>query len=237
MPLDLQVRKLQIALFLSTLDLTDRLGLAMAIRESSGGVFNAEPLMLPVPDDAPAAIPRLRIENTAGTLTCQITPSRVDLWSEPADQDEKGMGLEHHARSQFDLTSSVWNQLQEQFGGRAHRVGFVSQFTADTEDANSLLRGAFLRTDHFNASHRLELHALYKTTAGKYSVNRWVRLRALPSSSGATDEEELSLEVDINTLPENALKFSTENLNQFLEGALHLLQETKSRFTSSVAGG
>ncbi len=237
MPLDFYARKLQVALFLSTLDLSDRLDLAVAIRESSGGVLNAEPLMLPVPDDAPPMIPRLRVKDTEGTRTCQVTPGRIDLWFEPEEEHRQQEDLEHIVRSQFELTSRIWNQLQEQFNAGAHRVGFVSQLVADTEDANSLLRDAFLRTSHFNASDRLEVHVLHKMDIGEYSVNRWVRLRAFPSSSGADENGRLAMEVDINTLPENPLDISRDTLSRFSGSALDLLQETKSTFTPSTPKG
>lgn len=232
MPLSYRVCKLQIALFLSTLDLTDRLAVAMAIRESSGGLLNGEPLILPLPGDAPAGIPRLRIGDTDGKWTYQITLNRIDCSYEPSRLE----GLEDSVNAHFGLSVSVWRRLQEEFAAASHRVGFVSQLETRTEDAPSVVRETFLRTGCFGDAHRLEVHALHKMETGDYSVNRWVRLRAVPPSSESDGEGRIGMEVDINTLPDAPQDLSAEALRDFLENALDLLRETAASFTAPMVG-
>jgi hypothetical protein len=193
-------------------------------------------MILPVPDDAPPAIPRLRISDSDGRWACQITTNRIDFFFESRAKHGHEAALEDVVESHFELTCNVWDQLQEHFGAKAHRIGFVSRLGATAKDTNLLLREAFLRTDSFDASDRLEIHALHKTKIGEYAVNRWVRLRAFPPPS---DEEDgrLQMEVDINTLPEHAVDLSVEATNQFLESALDLLNQTRSSFAAHLSGG
>jgi hypothetical protein len=237
MSLDFRMLKIQTALFLSTLDFTDRLSLAVAIREASDGKLDGEPVILPVPDDAPAEIPRLRLNSLDGTRACQVTPQRLDFLfertTEQVNQDESSDIMQTHLK----LTTDVWEQLQETFNARAHRIGLISRIGARVPDANALLREAFLRTDGFDLSNKLEVHALHKLRMNQYDVNRWVRLRAFKAQSDEEEYGHLVMEVDINTLPEHQIDLSTETVTRFFQEALSLLEKTRQTFVLQIQEG
>jgi hypothetical protein len=192
--------------------------------------------MLPLPDDAPPVIPRLRIGDTDGKWTCQVTSDRLDCFFEPDTPQTSWQDLQDCINSLSELTVGIWGRLQAQFAATAHRVGFVSQLEAKAENPTSILRGAFFRTGCFEDSHRLEAHSLHKMELGGYSINRWVRLRAFPAASEADGEGRLGMEVDINTLPEDPVDISAETLAGFLKSALQLLTETRATFTAPMLG-
>lgn len=237
MPLDFQFLRIQTALFLSTIDLTDRLTMAVAIREASENMLSGEPVMLPVPVDAPGEIPRLRLNEAEGNWACQVAPKRLDFFFECSleqmERDEPTDVMEIH----FKLTTDVWNQLQDQFRAKAHRIGLITRVGAEVSRASSLLRETFLRTASFDSSHKLEVHALHKLKMKEYDVNRWVRLRASQGQSDGNDSSKLFIDTDINTLPQHRLDLSTENVTRFLREALSLLEDTRQDLVVQMQEG
>lgn len=226
MSTSLRTLRIQTALFLSTIDLTDRLTLATAMRAASHGILDGEPVMLPVPPNAPAEIPRLRLGQAGDGWGCQVSPQRVDFFFErslkQAHEEEPPDAVELH----FKLTQNVWSQLEEQFRATANRIGLIVRFGTRLSHATRLVCQSFLRTDSFDSSEKIEVHALRKIRMGTYDVNRWARLRAVGLESDDNAQGSLLLDIDINTLPTQQLDLLSEDIAQFLAQAFALSQDT-----------
>src|SRR3989344_5126864 len=75
-----KIQSVQIALFLATVDLTDRLLVASKINKKLDNFFNGQPVLLPIPNDAPPEIPRIILKTRDEEFSLQISASRVDLF-------------------------------------------------------------------------------------------------------------------------------------------------------------
>ena len=77
--LEFTFTQFQNSLFLTSIDLSRVLKLAVTIQEASGGLFDADPILLPAPRGAPPEIPRLVMQSEKERSTLQLSARRLDF--------------------------------------------------------------------------------------------------------------------------------------------------------------
>ncbi len=234
LPLSFHTLNIQTALFLSTIDLTKKPDLAIAIRDASSGLIGGDPILLPIPDNAPSQFPRLIAKSMNERWVCQIKADRIDFHFNQKIAEIEDTPLDQITQEHIALTSDVWQAIQDQFRASACRIGFIMKQVSFVSDANSLLRDVFLHTSNFNASHELQVHALHKLSLNSYQVNRWTRFRAMPAPDNLDYENILQAEIDINTFPENKLDLSALQVEEFSSKALAMIDETMKQFWNNT---
>ena len=223
---ELNLARLQTAVFLTSLDTTRKLDLAMAIRQASGELLDADPLMLPIPSDAPPEMPRLRIKSDDGYWTCQVTGNRLDLILEiPHDT----LGIAESTQTihrQAQILSSLWEDLQHNFGAAANRMGLVSRFVGPLDNAVEVLRERFLLPSNAPEPHELQLHVLHKMMLGDTPVNRWTRCLSAASSPFSDTQGWIQVDIDVNTVPDHLFTVTPSSLTGFATMVEHLVLDT-----------
>ncbi len=223
---ELNLARLQTAVFLTSLDTTRKLDLALTIRQASDELLDADPLMLPIPSHAPLDMPRLQIKSGDGYWTCQVTGNRLDLIFEiPNDK----LGIAESAQTihrQAQILSSLWEDLQRNFGAAANRMGLVSRFVGPLDNAVEVLRERFLLASNAPEPHELQLHVLHKMTLGDTPVNRWTRCFSAASSPLPGTQGWIQVEIDVNTMPDHPFTVTPSSLTDFATMVEHLVLDT-----------
>lgn len=231
MPLsfDLYPTHIKTVLFLSSIDLSNKLDLAVAIRDASGSLMDGESMLLPIPDDAPAELPRLILNSKNELWGCLVAPHRIEFRFDQKPKDVEPT-LEQVAPQNIEFAHDVWQMLQNKFHASAHRIGFVVKQVAILPDAVSQLRQVLVDNSNLDAAHRLEVHVLHRLPLDEFQINRWSRIRALPMPDDEESRTILEMDIDINTLPEPQLDLSGEQVNEFSSEALDLVNTTIETF-------
>lgn len=219
---DLSFVRLQTAIFLTALDLTRKLDLAVAVRKASDSLFDADPLIVPIPADAPPEIPRLQVRSRDGRWTCLVAGSRMDIVFELPPDRHGTTGFDQAVADQAVVCKSTWSALQSEYAAVGNRIGIVSLFLGTADNAIQLVRTRFLLPSDAPEPHELQLHALHRMTLGPDGINRWTRCVASAS------EGLIQLEVDINTLPEQRFNVTPANIQHFSEKVRSLVTDTKA---------
>ena len=224
--------RLQIALFLSTLDLTSGLDLASAIRDISGRVLDGDPLILPVPGDAPQEVPRVIQVSRDERRTCQVAGNRLDIVFQLPSDTGGSADFQGIARQHAQVSSAIWQVLQSRFKASGYRIGIVSTFRATAEEAARTLRQRFLIPSNAPEPHELQLHVLHTLTLQGVMVNRWARCLAMPSRSPGLGSGVIQLDIDINTLADHPLDVTSSGIIGFIENGIHLVLSTRDSLFS-----
>jgi hypothetical protein len=224
--------RLQIALFLSTLDLTSKLDLAAAIRDASGRILDADPLILPVPGDAPHEVPRVIQASRDEQWICQVAGNRLDIVFQTPSKTEGNTNFQGIARQQAQVSSAIWEVLQSRFKASGHRIGMVSTFRATVEEAARTLRRRFLIPSNAPEPHELQLHVLHTLTLRDLLVNRWTRCSAGPLPSPGPGPGVFQLDIDINTLADRPLDLTPSRIVGFIENGILLVLSTRDSLFS-----
>lgn len=178
--------------------------------------YDGEPLVIPAPDGAPREIPRLVLQKADGSERCEISSARINLFLEGT----------HRAPIElpefFDASVERLLEYKELLNARAGRLAAVILRVAECQDPARFLSRHFCRERWWDApfdrpgNFEVNAHKRY-TLQGSFSVNSWVKNRAGAGQLGQFEARVVTVEQDINTLPEEAdfKNYSEEQIRQF----------------------
>jgi len=209
---------IQSAIFVRGLVFSDPLSMAQAIRRAAGGIFDGQPGVFPVPPNAPENVPRIILNDTLKRYQCKISAERLDLAFNGSRKKPSSIGI------LWDEYSGIIRQLAEYLKKknptRVWRLGLVVRlFKVLGGSANTYLREKYLRDDRFGNAYEFHLSVLDKESMGRFSINRWLRLRPMRKRDDPEDDRGLVVEIDINTPAEKNNDFAEEEITHFFEEA------------------
>jgi len=155
-----------------------RLGLlTKSLLEAFGSDFPADPVTLPIPDNAPREIPRLILKNSDGTRILQISPARVDIVLQPP----VGFTL----RDVDPLAHRILDYLASEFRFRYGRISLVVTRLYQIAEPGTALAEHFCKPQWVNSkaldrSQAFEIHAYrrYWVSEEFPQINSWIRHKA-----------------------------------------------------------
>jgi len=215
--------RLQAAFFLAAIDISSKIKIANMVREKAGNLLEVDPLLLPLPVGSPPEFPHLVMRNESNGWTFQMAPARFDVTI------ERGPQLPHVDLRQLTselshTTLAIWQGMETLFKGRSTRVGLITTVVAEVDDPCRVFQTRFLNQVHGSGAHESQLHLLYKLDIEGFSVNRWVRLRALPPNDNWPSR--LTVEVDVNSMGEQPIEVTETVAQSFISVATHLTGQT-----------
>lgn len=224
--MDFKLTKLQTALFVRGLDIAkyDKHLVIAELRDKVGDVFDAEPIALPFPSDAPPEIPRILLRSNDGTYTCNLALNRVDIFRSVTQQepeDLEGIFANHELQ-----TEEIFKYLKEK-GVVVNRIGLTANFVGQTENktAAEYLRDAFLVLDKLENPKELQIVYNKRARSDSVDFNHLIRIIS-------RDDSNILLQIDINTIPEimETSNFSKEDLEKILSYSIKKITNFKDTF-------
>ncbi len=209
---------IQAAMFVRGLDFSDPLSMAQAIRHSVGGILDGQPGVFPVPPNAPPDVPRIVLADKTKKYQCKLSAARVDLGFDGSKVRPGPIGIV------WDECCGMIRQLAEYLKKknptRVWRLGLVIQlFKVLQGSANVHIREKYLKDDRFQDPYELHVSVLNRKQVGRFSINRWLRIRPMRKRDAPEDDRGLVVEVDINTLAEQNNDFEEGEITEFFESA------------------
>jgi len=217
----------QLALFLRSIARADSLALANTIAESVPGMFDGEPIMLPVADDVPQEVPRVIMRSRNGPWSCQAARARIDVVYEVPPRPSGDVGDEAVLTELCTTGQAVWSRLQQSHGAIGDRIGLVVLFVQWMEDPVGYVSKRYLAVADTPAV-ELQLHSLHHVQLELGEVNRWARCVAGEIVTDDGRRRALRLEVDVNTPPERNYELTNGTIAAFCEQAVGLAVQTQN---------
>lgn len=204
--MDFLLRSFQAAIF-GAVDIRDPLEVARQVRSATSDLFDGEPLVLPLPSDAPSEIPRIVLKSKDERYSCNVSGVRLDLFYREKKPSLKWVDL---CDEYLQYLSPILHTLVETLRATITRLGSVAEFEVPIEGSPSLtIRKAYLREGILPGEHEIQLGVLYRGSWETIEINRWLRLR------GKEGESALRVAVDINTIPEKKYDFDVDGIESF----------------------
>ena len=167
------------------------------------GMFDGEPVVLPLPHDAPPELPRIILQDKNGTNKIEVSPTRVNFFRIKTVEDDR-VDIQR-----FIIDSAVL--LKEYLsisGARCGRLASVLKRFCIKDDPSKEIVSHFCKevflNKPFDGPASFELHARKRYQfIEAFEVNSWVRIKSgqvqYPSE---TPKPIVLIEQDINTLAE-----------------------------------
>lgn len=208
------IKIVQLALFVASLDLSNKLDFANKINKVVDGQFDGEPVLLPVPDSAPQEIPRIMLRSKDEKDQLQISLSRIDfILNLKSETTEKPSLIYANA---YKKIQKITNLLISDFSLSIDRIGLITSFT--THDKQSLEKVyKFIKEKSINreGNKGIQLHLYFQEKLDKFLVNKWVRVIA---NQAQKTEDNYFVNVDYNTV--DSAKYDLNDLESFYKNVV-----------------
>ena len=208
--MDFLVRSFQAAIF-GVIDIRDPLEVGHQVRSATGDLLDGEPLVLPLPSDAPSEIPRIVLKSKDERYSCNVSGVRLDLFYREKNPTRKWIDL----RDEYlQYLLGISHTLVETLRATITRLGSIAEFVVPINTSPSLiLRRAYLKEGILPGDREIQLGVLHRQSWETIEINRWVRL------TGKEGESALRVVVDINTIPEKKYDFDVDGIGSFYNRA------------------
>ena len=181
-------------------------------------LFNGDPFILPLPDDAPHEIPRITLESKDKRYKIEVAPARVNFFRNKIKEEDKVIPNEFFQAAAKTLTSLLAN-IGAKCGGIAAIINrFSYKDYPGREIVLQFCKDNFM-TEPLDRPSEFELHSLKKYSfLESFKVNSWVRIKSakIKSKNGVFRPAVIAHQ-DINTLAEETITYMSEEIFSFYE--------------------
>lgn len=195
-----KVKTIQCVFFIKEIRKTfNKVNIASVIM-SKVNFLDGEPTVLPLPDDAPAEIPRIVLK--ANNNTCQISLRRVDFIKEFQGEEISDILLDFITASKA-LSEVLLNDL----GFVINRIGFVVSGYLEA-DTSAFVKEYYIK-ETMSKANGFDLGFHFNLEISNTNFNKWVRVN--------NRENILNFIVDYNTLDNLDAEFGFTEIESLLE--------------------
>lgn len=218
--METKIRKIQTAIFTKSFNVIDDAGraqLLLDIDKHSGVIFDAPPVQVPIPNDAPPEFPRIILNSIDTRFNSNITLSRTDIFfSIPGDNK---LILSDLLQTQKSNSENIFNFLIGR-GIIINRIGFIviteKILSPEEGDRYVYLRNNFIKEGRFNNPKELMFRYNSAGRSMNFDMNNSIII------SGKLDNK-IILQTDINTVAEliGSINFSILNFVEVIDYSIN----------------
>lgn len=231
----LKMLKIMGSIFTPEFSFSDSLGLLNLFQELSGKRFDGELFSTPIPQDAPAEIPRMILNSGDKAWKLEISLERTNIvFQQLADLSISPPEPQYFVNFVTDVFKSYKNKTNI----RVQRLALVTEKYLEMPEksppqfiAATYCKGQYLKRP-FNNPSAFELHSLKTYEWKGFQINSWVRLRSTILSDPAQTPTLLVLN-DLNTLGKEfaaSVSFKEQDIERFFKNAPDHLNEILSLY-------
>lgn len=226
-PETMQPARIPFSIFFPPRDIGDKIVLSGRLRDAGEGLFDGEPLILPVPPGAPADLPRIQLESRDKAYVLRISQHRLDLeWNRRGGAPS---GWNVCAPPIYRVLRGVASVFVGEYA-RATRFAANPQFFHRLDgSANEYVASRVLQPDRLldrPASCKICVHDRLNFAGRDY--NLWTNVSTARNQQNPVEDNGLIVHFDFNSAPEDARPMTAEEI---LDAAARLpdLIETRLR--------
>jgi hypothetical protein len=182
------------------------------------GMFDGDPVVLPLPSDAPPELPRIILQDKTGSLKLEVAPLRINFHRIKINEDDKV-----NIHDSMLLAADILKDYLDKSGAKCGRIATVLKRFSLKDDpsieiANHFCKEKFLRMP-FDRPASFELHARKRYIFSEsFEVNSWVRIKSGNVQYPSVPSLPIVLvEQDINTISEvmEVKQYTGEEISSF----------------------
>jgi hypothetical protein len=200
-------------------DLTDKVQVAAALDKATKHAFDGEPMIFPIPAEAPDDIPRIALSSKSQKYRCSMASSRLQFTYD--DSSQPGKELRDLTEPYLFIVRSLAECIRGELKFSVSRLGVVVTSVAfPDEEPVRLIHKTFIRDDALSIPHRLEIHTMNKSTMNTIELNKWCRISSMEVPYQDGPRKALSVIFDLNTLPAKQHDFGPQMIVEFCSHAV-----------------
>lgn len=179
--------------------------------QSLGGVFDAIPTILPIPKELPPDVPLVVQKSSSGSLACNISRSRIDLFAHRVSDDVTNAAM-------FKDFNVQVNSFQQYVTSKTDivRFGLICRYFIKDENAIATIRAKYFKEVLGDVS-ELSLRYNQKEAFQTFEINDVVEISAAQLLIVGQENKGILIQRDINNVPQGGGSISSRQL-QYVSG-------------------
>ena len=177
------------AVLFARYDLTNKIEVANSLNQRVKHIFDGEPVLLPIPADAPAEIPRIILTSKDRRYANNVAVDRLVLSYTEQGKPEKE--LNDLREDYLKIIRDISEVVKVEWKADVFRLGFIVTFLASPSDPVELIMSTFIHEGAMETPRQLAVHVLDKMTWDELEINRWYRISSLeiPEATGVVSRQ------------------------------------------------
>jgi hypothetical protein len=223
--MNIKIISAQLVIYSPGIVITNKLKVANAINDNLSYLFDSDPIILPLPEDAPPEIPRIQMFSKDKRYSLSIASNRIDFIFQYKEEDEKSFPIPGF----FGKFLTIFQYFSENLHTQFTRSAMVTNWIIELENisASEFLLNKYIQDKTpIVKPCELELHYLTKGLAAEFEINKWVRIKSARKMSEPEKNNLVVFLIDINTVAEKTYEFDKDSLQRFLEQSSRITEET-----------
>jgi hypothetical protein len=221
----MKILKIQTALFTKNLNISDdyaKSEILIEIKKDIAAIFDGNPNIIPIPNDAPAEIPRIILNSKNSSYSCNISLNRTDVFLNK-QEEPNGDILD----KQKENVSKIFNFIKNR-GAIINRIGFVVFYEEENEDNINFIKSNYLKDGILDDLKELVIRYNKEET----SLAEISNLNNIIEISALKNKKIINFFTDINTLAENMAEknFDYANFEKIIDFAISANKKISSAF-------
>ena len=222
------IKKIQTALFTKNFQIQneyEKSNILLGLKEKVGEIFDGQPVLIPVPSDAPPEIPRIVLNSADNLFTCNVALNRIDIFFNLISNSEKDSDA--LLKKQKINSKKLFDFLKEK-KVIINRVGFVVDIDYTIQNTLEFLRTEFIKDKKFESPKELSFR--YNKSSNIDGVD--IPMNNLVTITGKNDNNIIKVQFDINTVAEimNAADFLSQEFESIIEYSISEVEKKSKNF-------
>lgn len=222
----IQHAKTQLVFFSPEIHLANKLKLAYALNEQLSNLLDSDPVILPIPDDAPPEIPVIQMFSSDQRYTLMISKNRIDLhYNSELGKDERILPIPGLLEKMRTIHEYITREKIAQIVRCAIVTNFIVEL--DTESAAQFIMTKYVvqKAPCSTLNKEAHLHFLSTVSIAGYEANQWLRLQSARRISQPDSDSCFVIQLDLNTLQDKEYEFDSAKIFTFLQESCNIINE------------
>lgn len=211
------------SIFTPELNISSSIKLVNIAIELLGDKLEENPTILPIPQDAPAVIPRIQLASPDKKWMLSISLERTDLvYFDPSLSEEIIM----EGGKFSSISSNFFSEFKDRLDLAVQRIVFVTERILPEKRASDFIIDRFCKKQlkqegkPFNNVRQFEIHSRKRYDFEGFKINSWVRVKSVDFKAKDIITPAVIILNDLNTLPysedpEN--RFSSNDIKNYFD--------------------
>ena len=205
------------AVFIGRYNLADRLAKANILHQAVKDVFNGDPVLFPIPDEAPPEIPRIILASKDHKYLSTVAANRAEvIYNEQGTPNKDPLSIRD---DYLKLINQFAKVFKLEWNDEILRLGLLMNLVSFVENPVQLIMKSYIREGSMANPQQLEVHSLVRIQLDDLGVNRWCRLSSLEMPGPTGVRQALRVVLDLNTPSEEGRAFTYDAIIGFYDRA------------------
>jgi len=225
------INSLQVGFFLNTINLLDKLSIAKNINTVTNNIFDGEPLILPIPENAPPEIPRIILKTKQEDLIMNVSYSRIDIIFE--NKQKKIIHFNELKEKFNDLIKKITISIYKNFSATTKRLGLVTMAGYDVKNPIAIIYKKFDKRfiNELKDSKEIQAHIFKQEKISKFKINNWIRIIAQEVND---KRDKFNILNDLNIQEDNKEIIGLDDVILFYQKMLDYNEQNLNKYASTL---